>query len=71
MAFLRTSPLFELIPVTEALAVRAAEIAASERIRGCDSIYVALAAQFEMDLVTFDGQQLERGAAIVVTRTPC
>jgi predicted nucleic acid-binding protein len=68
--FLRTTPLFELFPVTEALAVRAAEIAADQRIRGCDSIYVALAEQLEMELVTFDGQQLERGAAVIVTRTP-
>ena len=56
--------------VTEALAVRAAEIAAGQKIRGCDSIYVALAEQLEMELVTFDGQQLERAAAVVVTRTP-
>ncbi len=60
----------ELFPVTEALAASAAEIAAEEKIRGCDAIYVALARQLQMELVTQDRQQLERGAAVVVTRTP-
>jgi len=67
---LRGRHLTELFPVTEDLAARAAEIAAEERIRGCDAIYVALARQLEMELVTQDRQQLERGAAVVVTRTP-
>jgi antitoxin (DNA-binding transcriptional repressor) of toxin-antitoxin stability system len=31
---------------------------------------VALARQLEMELVTQDRQQLERGAAVVATRTP-
>ena len=62
--------LVELFPVTESLAARAASIAAEQRIRGCDSIYVALAQQLEMELVTFDEQQMERGAAVVVTRMP-
>ena len=67
---LRERQLVELFPVTEALAARAAEIAAEEKIRGCDSIYVALARQLEMELVTQDGQQHDRGAAVVRTRRP-
>ena len=67
---LRGRRLFELFPVTEALAAQAAEIAAEHKVRGCDAIYVALARQLEMELVTQDRQQLERGAAVVVTRTP-
>ena len=67
---LRGRHLLELFPVTEALAARAAEIAAEQKIRGCDALYVALARQLDMELVTQDGQQLERGAAVVVTRTP-
>ena len=60
----------ELFPVTQALATRAAKIAAEQKIRGCDAIYVALAQQLGMELVTLDGDQLDRGAAVVRTRTP-
>jgi predicted nucleic acid-binding protein len=67
---LRTKRLVELFPVTETLAARAAEIAAEQRIRGCDAIYVALAKQLQMELITLDRHQLERGAAVVMTRRP-
>lgn len=60
----------ELFPVTQALATRAAKIAAEQKIRGCDAIYVALAQQLSMELVTLDGDQLDRGAVVVQTRTP-
>lgn len=70
VSLLRRELLVELFPVTEALAVKASEIAAEQKIRGCDAIYVALAKQLEMELVTLDGQQLERGALVVPTRVP-
>jgi predicted nucleic acid-binding protein len=64
------SGLIELVPVTRAMAERAAAIAAGHRIRGCDAIYVALADQLGDCLVTLDRQQLERSAAIVSAREP-
>jgi predicted nucleic acid-binding protein len=67
---LRRSGLIELVPVTFAMAERAAVIAADHRIRGCDAIYVALADQLGDCLVTLDRQQLERSAAIVSVREP-
>ncbi len=67
---LRTRQIIDLLPVSEALAARAAEIAAEQKVRGCDAIYLALAEQLEMSLVTLDRQQLERGAEVVATRTP-
>jgi len=70
VGLLRTKRLVEVFPVSEALAARAAEIAAEQRIRGCDAIYVALAQQLQMELVTVDQQQLERGAGVVTTRRP-
>lgn len=70
VGLLRTQRLVEFFPVTERLAARAAEIAAEQGIRGCDAIYVALAKQLQMELITFDRHQLERGAAVVITRTP-
>jgi predicted nucleic acid-binding protein len=67
---LEHSGLIELIPVTQALAARAAKIAATQRIRGCDSIYVALAEHRGEILVTLDQQQLERAAEIVRAEKP-
>jgi predicted nucleic acid-binding protein len=67
---LRQSTLVSLAPVTSSLAERAAEIAASQLIGGCDAVYVALAKQLGDTLVTLDRQQLERGAAIVTTHKP-
>jgi len=62
--------LIELIPISLNLCQRAAVIAAEQKIRGCDAIYVALAEQLQTELVTLDRQQLERGAAVVPTRRP-
>ena len=67
---LQHSHVVELVPVTPALAARAAAIAADHRIRGCDAVYVALAQELEDCLITLDQQQLERGAAVVVARKP-
>lgn len=70
VALLRGRQLVQLFPITEGLAERAARIAASKRIRGADSLYVALAAELRMELVTLDRQQLDRGAEVVATRRP-
>lgn len=43
--------------VTVALAPAAARIASRQQIRGCDAVYVALAAELDNTLVTFDRQQ--------------
>ncbi|HEX3130204.1 MAG TPA: type II toxin-antitoxin system VapC family toxin [Thermoanaerobaculia bacterium] len=67
---LRARQIIDLLPVHEALAGRAAEVAAEQKVRGCNAIYVALAEQLEMELVTLDRQQLERVAEVVVTRNP-
>ncbi len=67
---LQRSAVIELVPVTPALAARAAAIAADHRLRGCDAVYVALAEELAECLVTLDQQQLERGAAVVTTRCP-
>ena len=67
---LKRSGVIELVPVTLAMAERAASVAADHRIRGCDAVYVALADQLDDCLVTLDRQQLERGAAVVSAREP-
>lgn len=67
---LDTSHIIEIIPIPRSLARRAATIAIENRIRGCDSLYVALAEQESTYLITLDHQQLERGARVITTRSP-
>ena len=59
-----------LFPVTDALGTKAAGIASARRIRGCDAVYVTLAHELGMQLVTWDGQQLERGQGLVEALQP-
>lgn len=58
---LQQSNIIALAPILQPLAGLAADIASRYRIRGCDSLYVALAQQTGEALVTLDHQQLERG----------
>ena len=67
---LERSSIIQLAPISLSLAKSAARIAAEQRIRGCDAIYVALAAKVGEPLVTWDRQQKERGASLTTTLTP-
>ncbi len=67
---LERSGIIQLIPISLPLARSAGRIAAEQRIRGCDAVYVALAANTGESLVTWDHQQKDRGAELVITRTP-
>jgi len=59
-----------LIPLRYELAHLSARLAAQFRLRGADSVYVALARQYHLPLVTWDGEQRERATALVTVRTP-
>lgn len=52
------------------LARRAAQIATTHRLRGADSVYVAVAEEFTAALVTWDTEMLQRAQAVVPTMTP-
>jgi predicted nucleic acid-binding protein len=52
------------------LARRAARIASAQHIRGCDAVYVALAAELGEMLVTFDRQQSLRAGDVVRVFVP-
>ena len=61
--------LMTLVAVATSLARRSAEVTADTRLKGCDSIYVALAAELDEVLVTFDQEQLSRITGMIrVTR---
>jgi predicted nucleic acid-binding protein len=59
-----------LVPLRIELAGVAAQLAARLRMRGADSVYVALAYDLDMPLVTWDDEQRSRGGAVVTVRTP-
>ena len=59
-AALRGIPNQLLIPLDDALADRAARLAATARLRVADAVYAAVAQQYNTTLVTLDRQQLEQ-----------
>jgi predicted nucleic acid-binding protein len=59
-----------LVPLDEALADRAIELAAKARLRGADAVYAAVAEQYGTTLVTLDRRQLDRLPPEVRTACP-
>jgi predicted nucleic acid-binding protein len=70
VAALRRVPHFQYVPVDDVLGDLAASLAAEYQIRGCDAVYVALAWQQGVPLITLERQQRERVPPDVVARTP-
>ena len=69
-AALRGLPNQTLVPLDEALADRAAALAATARLRGADAVYAAVAQQHGATLITLDRQQLDRLPPLVSTACP-
>jgi predicted nucleic acid-binding protein len=63
-------PHLTLVTLTPTMARQAAELAATYRLRGADSIYVAVARRYGTTLVSRDGEQRSRGSAVVACQTP-
>ena len=64
------SRLFIHFAIDEELERRSVEIAHSAHLRSADAVYVALAEQLSVPLVTWDDEQLERGGQVVHALTP-
>ena len=60
----------QLVPLTLAVALRAAELAANRRLRGSDAIYLAVASELQAVLVTWDMEMLQRSGQAASTLTP-
>jgi predicted nucleic acid-binding protein len=63
-------PGMQLIPLEMRLARQAVQAAKKHRLRGADSVYVAVADTFDATLITWDAEMLERGSEVVRTVTP-
>lgn len=67
---LQQQPWLTLVPMTVAFAEVAANLAIACALRGADAIYVALARQEGLPLITRDAEIIQRGAAAVLVMTP-
>lgn len=67
---LRDLHTIRLIPLDDALAQEAAELAADRALRGADAVYVAVARRHGCALVSLDREQRERAAPVVRALTP-
>jgi len=63
-------PDLRLVTLDLPLARRAVQIAMTYRLRGADSIYVAVAETFNATLITWDAEMLQRSPAVILTLTP-
>ena len=63
-------PGLRLVVLDLPLARRAVQITTVHRLRGADSIYVAVAEAFNTTLITWDAEMLQRSPAVVAALTP-
>lgn len=63
-------PYLQIIPIDETFALTAANLAAQQRIRGCDAMYVTAAQMIGARLITLDKEQLQRSPPQVIVKTP-
>ena len=63
-------PFVRLAAIDQSLIVEATNLSADLGLRGADAIYVALAKQLGIPLLTFDTEQLIRPAGLITTIQP-
>ena len=67
---LQRLPLLRLVPLDHRLGLSANQLAADLYLRGADAVYVALALQLSLPLVSWDKEQLERASRAIEVRKP-
>jgi predicted nucleic acid-binding protein len=66
----RNVPNFSFIPVDKRIADLASWIICKTGLKGTDAIYVALALDYNLELITLDKDQLEKSKGIIKARKP-
>jgi len=61
---------FSFVPVDSHLANLAAWIISKTNLKGADAIYVALAFDYNLELITLDREQLEKSKKLIKVRKP-
>lgn len=67
---LRNISNFSFVPVDGNLSNLTVEVILRTHLRGSDALYVALAYEYNLILVTLDEEQLQKGASLISTRRP-
>ena len=67
---IKNFPGMKQVPLDRPLALRAAEIAIRNRLRGADAVYAAVAEEYGAVLVSWDEEMLERCPETVLATTP-
>jgi len=63
-------PALRIVNVERRLGTSAAQLAADLGLRGADAVYVALARQLKVPLITWDQEQLDRTGSIIAAHQP-
>ncbi len=58
------------VSLDHSLGIQASKIAANHQLRGADALYVAVAAQLNIPLVSWDKEHLSRASNLITTYTP-
>jgi len=67
---LRTVPNFSFVPVDSKLANLASWVVCQIKLKGTDAIYVALAYDYNLELITLDKEQLKRSKKLIKVTRP-
>ena len=67
---IRQVPHLQLVALDADLCDFAAEVASTNRLRGADALYVAVAHQLQTDLASWDEEQIERAAGFAQAYRP-
>jgi predicted nucleic acid-binding protein len=67
---LQRLPLLQLVSVDQRLGQAAARLAANLGLRGADAVYVAVAEQLTVPLLTWDKEQIDKAGKLVQAVTP-
>jgi predicted nucleic acid-binding protein len=68
--YIYSLPIMRLVPMDRTLVNEATNLAADYGIRGADAMFVVVAKQLSLPLVTFDGYPLKQRSSLVVTIKP-
>ncbi|MDJ0754808.1 MAG: type II toxin-antitoxin system VapC family toxin [Ardenticatenaceae bacterium] len=60
-----STPNFRVVSTDSEVGMAAAHLAAEYRLRGADSIYVAVAQQLKIPLVSWDREQIDRASGLI------
>jgi predicted nucleic acid-binding protein len=69
-AALRALPFLRWVPLDDAFAEQALQLAARHRLRGADAVYAAVALLHHCELVSLDNEHLTRLTGVVKTISP-